>query len=61
MHYNIGLSGEFYYMKDFRSDGKTVTIIGKIHRRLFKELIDIFFMQKAKAEQESYDTFSKEQ
>ncbi len=51
-HYNIGTSGEFYCMKDFRKDGKTVTMIGKIHKKLFKELIDVFFMQKAKVEED---------
>lgn len=50
-HYHIGISGAFYCMKDFRKDG-TVTMIGKINRLLFKEFISVFFMQKAKVEEE---------
>ena len=50
-HYNIGVSGEYYCIKDFRKDGKTVTMIGKIHKQLFKELLNVFFMQRAKAEE----------
>lgn len=51
-HYHIGTSGDYYCMKDYRGDGKTVTMIGKIHRNSFKGLIDIFFKQKAKAEED---------
>lgn len=52
-HYHIGLSGEYYYMKDFYSDNKTVTMIGKVHTQTFRELINVFFKQKSKAEEES--------
>lgn len=50
-HYHIGVSGEYYCIKDFRKDGKTVTMIGKIHKQLFKELLNVFYMQKAKVEE----------
>jgi hypothetical protein len=50
-HYRIGMSGEYYCMKDLRKD-KTITMIGKIHRRLLKELMELFFNQKANIEKE---------
>ena len=56
-HYHIGLSGEYFCMKDFRKDGVTVTMIGKIHRMLFKELIYVFLMQKAKTEEEMNNNY----
>jgi hypothetical protein len=49
-HYRIGVSGEYLCMKDYDDKKKRTTMIGKIHRQLFKELMDIFFEQKAKIE-----------
>lgn len=54
-HYNIGDSGNFFCMKDFYYEkGKPtdITMIGKISKRYFYSLIDIFFEQKAKIESE---------
>ena len=48
-HYHIRLSGEYYCMKDLRDEGKTITMIGKIHRKKFEGLLEEFFKQKAKA------------
>ena len=53
-HYHIGLSGDFYNIKDTLSDGKTVTMIGKIHRDAFKCLLEVFYKQKSKAEDDSF-------
>lgn len=53
-HYHIGLSGDFYNIKDTLSDGKTVTMLGKIQRDAFKGLIDVFLKQKAETENEYF-------
>ncbi len=49
-HYRITLSGDSYCFRD-EINGKT-TMIGKIDKRLFRDLIKIYFEQKAKAEEE---------
>ena len=52
-HYSIGYDGNSFCMKDFQDKNKTIqTMIGKIDRQYFYGLIDIFFKQKAKAEEE---------
>ena len=50
-HYHIGLSGEYYCMKDYDEKNKRTTMIGKIHHQLFKELMNVFFRQKAEADE----------
>jgi hypothetical protein len=52
-HYLIGYDGNSFCMKDFVDENMTnQTMIGKIDRQYFYGLIDIFFKQKAKAEEE---------
>ena len=52
-HYSIGYDGNSFCMKDFQDKNKTIqTMIGKIDRRYFYGLINIFFKQKEKAENE---------
>lgn len=58
-HYHINLSGEYYCMKDSYYVGQKgskvekVTMMGKIHRQFFIELMEIFFKQKSDAENEA--------
>ena len=58
-HYNIGDDGDFFLMKDFyfeKSKPTDQTMIGKISKKLFYELMNIFFKQKEKL----HDNFDKE-
>lgn len=52
-HYRIGISGDYYCLKD--ENDKGTTMIGKIDKRLFQDLIKIYFEQKAKAEEKYRD------
>ena len=52
-HYRIGASGNYYCLKD--EYNKRITMIGKIDKRLFQGLIEIYFKQKAKAEEKYRD------
>lgn len=58
-HYHIGFDGNYYRMKDFQDTHETKsTMIGKIEKRYFDALIDIFFKQKAIVEEEYYKSLT---
>ena len=62
-HYKIGYSGDFFCMEDFDDNNCShLTMKGKIDRNIFYGLIDLFFKQKSKNEEDilKYDNPERE-
>lgn len=59
-HFSIGYNGNYLCMKDYLSDGKTLSMIGKIDRDIFLGLMQIFFEQKRAVEEHYYHHLNPE-
>lgn len=54
-HYRIGYSCDCFCMEDYKDNKKShLTMRGKIDRKIFKGLMELFFEQKKKIEDEIY-------
>lgn len=60
-HHHIGYSGDFFCMEDFDNNkGSHLTMKGKIDRNLFYGLIELFFKQKSKNEDDTFKYYNPE-